>query len=64
VTEAQNAKGDFFGRERLVKVVKKKSGVSAQVVRESILGKISKFVGDAPQMDDIALVVVSRKSKQ
>ena len=62
VTEAQNAVGDFFGRERLVKVVKNKSDDSAKVVRESILGKISKFVGDAPQMDDIALVVVSRKS--
>jgi sigma-B regulation protein RsbU (phosphoserine phosphatase) len=62
VTEAQNAEGDFFGRERLVKVVKKKSRDSAKDVREGILGKISKFVGEAPQMDDIALVVVARKS--
>lgn len=62
VTEAQNADGDFFGRERLVKAVKKNSGGPAKAVRESILGKISKFVGDAPQFDDIALVIVSRKS--
>ena len=64
VTEAQNAKGDFFGRERLVKVAKKNSAGTAKVVRESILGEISKFVGDAPQMDDMALVIVARKAKQ
>jgi sigma-B regulation protein RsbU (phosphoserine phosphatase) len=62
VTEAQNAEGDFFGRERLVKVAKKNSGGTAKVVRESLLGKISQFVGDAPQLDDIALVIVARKS--
>jgi sigma-B regulation protein RsbU (phosphoserine phosphatase) len=61
VTEAQNAEGDFFGRERLVKVAKKNSGGTAKVVRESLLGKISQFVGDAPQMDDMALVVIARK---
>jgi sigma-B regulation protein RsbU (phosphoserine phosphatase) len=61
VTEAQNADGDFFGRERLVKAAKKNSGNSAKDVRESLLGKISKFVGDAPQLDDIALVIVARK---
>jgi serine phosphatase RsbU (regulator of sigma subunit) len=63
VTEAQNAEGDFFGREQLLKAVNKSAGGSAKAVREGILGKIAKFVGDAPQLDDIALVIVARKSK-
>jgi len=63
VTEAQNAEGDFFGRERLLKAVKKKSDTSAKAIRTNILTTISKFVGDAPQQDDIALLVVARMKK-
>lgn len=62
VTEAQNAEREFFGRERLFKTIEKKSETSAKVVRTNILAAISKFVGDAPQLDDIALVVVAKKS--
>jgi serine phosphatase RsbU (regulator of sigma subunit) len=61
VTEAQNKEGDFFGRDRLLKAAKEISDRGARDVRESILAEISTFVDGAPQLDDIALVVVARK---
>lgn len=61
VTEAQNANGEFFGRERLAQAVEKSTGNGAKDIQKNVLEKVSEFVGDAPQLDDIALVVVVRK---
>jgi serine phosphatase RsbU (regulator of sigma subunit) len=36
-------------------------GQPAETIRDAILGAVDEFVGDAPQSDDIALVVVARE---
>jgi serine phosphatase RsbU (regulator of sigma subunit) len=36
-------------------------GRPAETIRDTILGAVDEFVGEAPQSDDIALVVVARE---
>jgi len=60
VTEAQDGRETFFGKERLLEVVRTNLGRPAQDVQDALLAEVHEFVGDAPQFDDIALMVVVR----
>jgi serine phosphatase RsbU (regulator of sigma subunit) len=60
VTDAQDVHGAFFGADRLLASVRANVGCSAEDVQGAILADIDAFMGDAPQRDDIALVVVVR----
>jgi sigma-B regulation protein RsbU (phosphoserine phosphatase) len=60
VTEAQDAQEEFFDEERLLEVGRASLGRPAQEVRDVILGEVDRFVGDAPQVDDITLMVLVR----
>lgn len=62
VTDAANADGHFFGRERLAQVVSAHHQQSAQELAQSIDGAVAEFVGDAPQSDDFTLLVVRREA--
>jgi sigma-B regulation protein RsbU (phosphoserine phosphatase) len=62
VTEAQNGQEVFFGKERLLEVVRSNLGLLAQDVQDALLAKVHEFVGDAPQFDDTALMIVVRGS--
>jgi sigma-B regulation protein RsbU (phosphoserine phosphatase) len=62
VTEAQNPQETFFGTERLLEVVRTNLGRPAQDVQSALLAEVHEFVGDAPQFDDIALMIVVRGS--
>jgi serine phosphatase RsbU (regulator of sigma subunit) len=61
VTDAQDARGAFFGAERLMASVRANVGRSAEDIQSAIAADIDDFVGDAAQRDDIALVVVVRE---
>jgi tetratricopeptide (TPR) repeat protein len=67
VTEAQGSAGVIFGEERLLEVVQAKVGSSAARgalalgIQEALLDEIHRFVGTAPQFDDLTLVVVLRQ---
>ena len=60
ITEAQGAEEIEFGQERLLGVVKAGLGSSAQELQDSVLSEVRQFVGDAPQFDDITLMVITR----
>jgi sigma-B regulation protein RsbU (phosphoserine phosphatase) len=60
VTEAQNSDEELYDDERLIAVGSAKLGHSARDIQEGVINSIHDFVGDAPQFDDITLVVVSR----
>lgn len=60
VTEAANAADEFFGDERLREAVARRAGQPAAAIGESILAALAEFVGDAPQHDDVSLVIVRR----
>jgi sigma-B regulation protein RsbU (phosphoserine phosphatase) len=74
VTDAQNAQQAFFGEERLLEVVRANVGAqasknlstgqgpSARDVKEALTTEIHRFVGDAPQFDDITLMIVVREA--
>ena len=62
VTEAQDAHEEFFDEERLLEVGQANLGRSAQEVHDTILAEVDGFVGDAPQVDDITLMVLTRQT--
>lgn len=57
---AQTSDGVMFGQERLLEVIRTCFGCSAQEMQEAVLDAIHDFVGDAPQFDDLTLMVVAR----
>lgn len=61
LNEAQNEQLEEFGLERLHAVAAECAGQSATTISEAILGSVAEFVGSAPQMDDVALVVVRKE---
>jgi sigma-B regulation protein RsbU (phosphoserine phosphatase) len=61
VTDAENGQGIFFGEDRLLDSVRANIGGTADEVRNGIIADVHQFVGSAPQLDDIALVVVTRE---
>ena len=60
IPEAENKDGEFFGEETLVQVAKASLGQSAGDLQASILNAVHHFVGDAPQHDDITLMILVR----
>ncbi len=60
IPEAENIHGEFFGEETLVQIAKASLGKSAGDLQANILDAIHHFVGDAPQHDDITLMVLVR----
>ena len=58
VWEAQNDKGDMFGKEKFEKLIGKNADLGAEDIRESIIEAVTAFQGKTPQDDDITLVVL------
>ncbi len=61
VSEALNLQDEEFGVERLAEVMQRLRGESAETILEGIFQAIEYHVGDAPQHDDITLMVLKRK---
>lgn len=61
VTEAQNESGSQFGEDRLFEIISKNHGLSAKDLTEKIEEEVLSFSGDAPQFDDITLMVLKAK---
>ena len=64
ITEAQNGEQSFFEEERLLEIVRGGLGRSAQDIQNEVIAQVDAFVGDAPQSDDITLMVVVRGPAQ
>lgn len=64
ITEAQDEAQELFGEERLIKVLQANRGKSAVIIEDKILSAIYGFTGDAPQSDDITLLVVAREQEK
>ena len=60
ITESQNLQEAFFGEKRLLETVQANQGRSAQDIQDALIAEVHEFVGDAPQFDDITLMVVVR----
>jgi sigma-B regulation protein RsbU (phosphoserine phosphatase) len=55
LTEAENAKREQFGRQRIGNVITKFTGSSQQLV-ETMIAAVHQFVGDTEQSDDLTLL--------
>ncbi len=60
LTDAENVEGEFFGRERLLALLLAHQGETAFALQTTILDAVRDFVGEAPQFDDITLMVLRR----
>jgi sigma-B regulation protein RsbU (phosphoserine phosphatase) len=63
VTDAQNQQELFFGEERLLASAQSNAEGMAQDIHDTIQTDIREFVGEAPQFDDITIVVLVRDSE-
>lgn len=64
VTEARDGDGDFFGEERFVAHLRRMHDLPAETIGRRILTYVDVFVGDAPQADDLSLIVIRRTTDQ
>jgi sigma-B regulation protein RsbU (phosphoserine phosphatase) len=62
VTDAEDGQGRFFGQEGLIQAVESSRDRSAAEICDAVLQAVHDFVGDSPQSDDIALMILARRS--
>jgi sigma-B regulation protein RsbU (phosphoserine phosphatase) len=60
VPDATNASNEMFGSERFESVIREHRDKPAAELTESITKAVREFVGNAPQFDDLTLIVVKR----
>ena len=58
ISEAMNCDDDCFGEGRLGRIVEEHAHLPSEELRERILREIAAFVGDAPQHDDMTLILL------
>jgi len=60
ITEAQDRSGRFYGEQRLQEVLRSQGSRPAVEIQEAVLVDLKHFSGDAPQQDDVTLIVLRR----
>ena len=58
ISEAMNAHDDCFGEGRLGQLVETHAHMRSDELRERVLREIAAFVGDAPQHDDMTMILL------
>lgn len=61
ITEARNDQGEMFGLKRLVQAVEQYGYKNANGIFDRVTRAMSTFIGQAPQEDDITLIVLKYK---
>jgi serine phosphatase RsbU (regulator of sigma subunit)/CHASE2 domain-containing sensor protein len=59
IVEAMNKREEMYGFERLQEVIKSSPAETAETLMNDIIRSVSDFTGDAPQHDDLTIIVVS-----
>jgi len=60
VSEAQNLSEDEFGTDRLVDVMRRNAAAPPAAIVDEVFRELDEFAGDAPQFDDITIMIVKR----
>jgi sigma-B regulation protein RsbU (phosphoserine phosphatase) len=58
ISEAMNAADDCFGEARLGRILEDHANLPSDELRERILREVAAFVGDAPQHDDMTMILL------
>ena len=61
VTEAEDVNHNLFGDPRLESVLGELKGADSGTIVDTINKKVKEFAGDAPQSDDVTVLVIRRK---
>ncbi len=61
VTEARAPSGEMFGNERLERCIRSAADLDAAEIRQRLLAEVACFTQEAPQRDDITVVVIKMK---
>jgi phosphoserine phosphatase len=64
VFEAEDAGGEMFGTARVEQLIRRHAAEPAQRLAQTILLAVDDYAGDAPQADDITIVLVRRLSAE
>ena len=64
VPEAQDGVGAEFGEQRLLTAVQSHQPCAAKEMETAVLSAIQTFVGEAPQFDDITLLIVRKEGEE
>ena len=64
VPEATNTENQLYGEDRLLDFMKQKASAEATEFLPALKANIDEFVGDAPQFDDITMLMFDYKPKQ
>jgi sigma-B regulation protein RsbU (phosphoserine phosphatase) len=64
VTEATNAEKKLYGEERLLTFLNQNASVEASGLLPALKANIDEFVGEAPQFDDITMLMFDYKPKK
>jgi len=62
VPEATNAENQLYGEERLLSFMNQNASVEATALLPKLKANIDEFVGDAPQFDDITMLMLDYQS--
>ena len=57
-SEAENARGEMFGYEKLLRKVEDLGNLTAREIVDGLVSAIDQFVDDHPQSDDQTLLVI------
>ncbi len=60
VLDAEDADGGQFGMKRLEEYMRAHATVSPAMLMDGLLESMERFIGDAPQADDLTLLLVAR----
>lgn len=63
ITEATSAEKELYGEERLSEYLNSHYGDSAEVILNGLKSDIDSFVGEAPQFDDMTMLMLDFKMK-
>jgi sigma-B regulation protein RsbU (phosphoserine phosphatase) len=58
ISEAMNAADDCFGEGRLGTILEEHAQLPSEELRERVLREVASFVGDAPQHDDMTMILL------
>jgi len=58
ISEAMNAQDECFGEARLGRILEEHARLPSAELRERVLREVAAFVGDAPQHDDMTMILI------
>jgi serine phosphatase RsbU (regulator of sigma subunit) len=64
IVEAENAKTEEYGEEKLIRLVDRSSGASPTELLRSLLTDLDVFVGNTPQHDDMTCLLLKRADQK